>query len=34
MELEKEMKQIEELKAKRLGFKQEVDKMDEAIGKV
>lgn len=33
-ELEKEMRMIEELKSKRLGFKQEVDKMDEAIGKV
>ncbi|KAK9504798.1 hypothetical protein O3M35_008983 [Rhynocoris fuscipes] len=33
LELEKEMKQIEDLKSKRLGFKQEVDKMDEAIGK-
>ncbi|XP_014241768.1 structural maintenance of chromosomes protein 1A isoform X2 [Cimex lectularius] len=32
-ELEKEMKQIEELKSKRLLHKQEVDKMDEAIGK-
>uniref|UniRef100_A0A0A9YLV3 Structural maintenance of chromosomes protein n=1 Tax=Lygus hesperus TaxID=30085 RepID=A0A0A9YLV3_LYGHE len=32
-ELEKEMRQIEELKSKRLGFKQEVDKMEEAIGK-
>lgn len=33
-ELEKEMRQIEELKSKRLGFKQEVDKTDESIGKV
>ncbi|CAB0012730.1 unnamed protein product, partial [Nesidiocoris tenuis] len=32
-ELEKEMRQIEELKSKRLGFKQEVDKTDESIGK-